>query len=439
MTLWAFRSVVNVQNPRNPAQLALKSGSKVGIDRFVDKYVPNARRGHWFWLSPLYGNGTLQTYKASLSEKERNHEIYYGRRLMTWDDGALVSMDYVLDTPTDKDEWNELLKYSPIEKSPPLFERTRYLSPKEINQVDDPNNTRPLLISLHGLTGGSHEAYVRSTINEMKSHQDNEFDFLVLNSRGCARTLITTPQLFCALYTDDIRRLVKHIRKTQPQRKMYLVGYSLGSSILANYLGQEGEDVEIDGAVCIANPWDLNLSGYLLHNSVLGRYIYSPIMTRNLLNLVRHHEEKLSENPWARRALETKTRPKFIIDFDDMYTAPMFGFVCANDYYRNASSILRLPNIRTPTLILNSEDDPIVGETGGIPYRETKANPYTVLITTSVGGHLGWYKSDGNRWYTSVVSDYFRALYREVDGHEANLDLPKRIYKDGRLTASYSA
>lgn len=433
MSLGGLRSFISTYNPRNPAQFILKSGDKVGIDRFVEKFVPDARPGSYFWLNPLQANGALQTYKASVSDKSKENKIWYGRRLFTWSDGSLISVDYVLDKPSSTDEWNEQSKYSPIDNSPPLFERTRYLSPEEITHRDDPDSSKPLLISLHGLTGGSHEMYVRATINEMKSRSNNEFEFLVINSRGCARTIITTPQLFCAVFTDDIRRLVKFIRKTQPKRKIYLVGYSLGASILSNYLGQEGDKIEVDGAVAVANPWDLSLSGHILHDSWMGQNVYSAIMTKNLLNLVKHHKNKLIENPWAKKAIESDKKPKFIYEFDDQFTAPIFGFVSVGDYYRNASSILRLPNIRTPTLILNSVDDPIIGGDSGIPYREANANPYTVIVTTSIGGHLGWYKADGSRWYTPVVADFFMNLYHQVDGVEANIDLPKRVYKCDRL------
>lgn len=30
-------------------------------------------------------------------------------------------------------------------------------------------------------------------------------------------------------------------------------------------------------------------------------------------------------------------------------------------------------------------------------------NPFTVLCTTSTGGHLAWFQPDGGRWYTHPV------------------------------------
>jgi len=39
-----------------------------------------------------------------------------------------------------------------------------------------------------------------------------------------------------------------------------------------------------------------------------------------------------------------------------------------------------------------------------IPYQEFKSNPYTVLCTTSLGGHLGWFENNGGRWFAKPVS-----------------------------------
>jgi predicted alpha/beta-fold hydrolase len=432
--MYSFRSYVHLYKPLHPVKLPSKDEkSFINLDTLVDQNIPGLKDNSWFWISPLLGNGDLQTMYAAAGNFESVDEIYYGRRLVRWDDGATVSVDYVLDPPASSTEWAEALKYKPIENLPPFPSRTRYLTPEEILRLDDPQETRPLVISLHGLTGGSHESYVRATISKLIG-EDRHFDCAVLTSRGCNRTKITTPQLFCGAMTHDIRLLVKKVKATQPNRKLYLVGYSLGASILANYLGQEGEDIQVDGACCVANPWDLSVSGYGLHNTWMGRRVYSPAMTKNLLRLIKNHKDVLEEHPIFVKA-QKKPTPKLIYEFDDIYTAPFFGFDSAHDYYRLASSIHRLTAVRTPTLILNSLDDPVVSGQG-IPYSEVKNNPYTIMATTDVGGHLGWFQPGGNRWFPSVVAEFFRALDRNIDDFrnaEAVLDLPKRKWNVDKL------
>jgi len=38
-----------------------------------------------------------------------------------------------------------------------------------------------------------------------------------------------------------------------------------------------------------------------------------------------------------------------------------------------------------------------------LPIEETKQNPYAVLCTTTMGGHLSWFEWGGGRWYVKPV------------------------------------
>ncbi|KAA8904452.1 hypothetical protein TRICI_005502 [Trichomonascus ciferrii] len=433
---YSFRSYVHTTHGQKTAELPLseKGGGTISLKRLIEENVPQLKNNTWFWQSPLLGNGHLQTVYAAVGNFENVDQIYYGRRLITWEDGSTVSADYVVDPPKSTAEWDESLKYCPISDPPPYPVRTRYLTPEEILKLHTPlNEDKPLVIALHGLSGGSHESYVRAVISQLISDKYG-FECMVLNSRGCARTKITTPQLFCALMTDDIRRLVKSIRKEQPKRRIYLMGFSLGAAILANYLGQEGDETEIDAAVPVACPWDLAHCFYGLEYNYLGKNVYSHQMANNLLRLIKNHRQTLADHPVFVEGQKQKI--KFINDFDEVYTAPFFGFDTAFDYYRNASPVHRLTKIRTPTLILNALDDPIV-DYRCVPYPEVRANPYTFLATTDLGGHLGWFNPGSGRWFPQVIADFFKAFEdRIVHDHsaiKAEIKPRKRLFDGDRL------
>lgn len=38
-----------------------------------------------------------------------------------------------------------------------------------------------------------------------------------------------------------------------------------------------------------------------------------------------------------------------------------------------------------------------------LPLDEIKHNPYTIICTTTLGGHLGWFESGGGRWFAKPV------------------------------------
>lgn len=87
-----------------------------------------------------------------------------------------------------------------------------------------------------------------------------------------------------------------------------------------------------------------------------------------------------------------KNNPPSILFFNDTFTGPAFGYKNRQEYYEKTSCSLRIPNIKTPTLFMNSLDDPIVGA-DAIDYELFKSNPNTVLATNKFGGHLGYHQT----------------------------------------------
>lgn len=444
MTLFGLRSFVHTQASSESISLPLKNGTSESLSKLISENIPELRDGAYSYMAPTLFNGDMQTLYAGAGNFENVNKVYYGRRLITFheENDALVSCDYLIDPPADKAQWEQSLKYCPLENAPPYPKRTRYLQPEEVKAYERTysENDKPLLVLLHGLSGGSHESYIRAVVESISKDKQHPFDCVVLNSRGCARTPITTPQLFCAIWTEDIRRFVRILHKEQPGRRLYLVGFSLGASILANYLGQQGdlsiadEANKINGAAIIANPWDLSHSNQFLNNSYMGSTVYSPIMAKNLLRLLKNHHKVMEQRPEF--DYEARKKVKYIFDFDDTYTAPLFGFDSAKDYYRSASSVHRIMGIKTPTLIINALDDPIVHK-DCIPYIESKKNPYTVLATTSLGGHLGWFQPGGKLWYPSVISNFFKTLDINIDYAQGVPDIqihrPERLLIGDRL------
>lgn len=118
-----------------------------------------------------------------------------------------------------------------------------------------PADDTPTLVLLHGLTGGSHESYIRALVETMT--KDHGYRCVVFNARACANTELTSAQLYSGNWTDDLRMVVKHIRKTLPESKLMSVGFSLGANILMNYMGEEGDQCEFLGAMSVGNPFDI--------------------------------------------------------------------------------------------------------------------------------------------------------------------------------------
>jgi predicted alpha/beta-fold hydrolase len=92
--------------------------------------------------------------------------------------------------------------------------------------------------------------------------------------------------------------------------------------------------------------------------------------------------------------------------FDELYTAPRWGFANAAEYYDRASALPLLPRIRVPTLVLAARDDPFIA----IEPFERAAWPAGAHVSIlGSGGHLGFLGSDGVggiRWAERRLADW---------------------------------
>ena len=76
-------------------------------------------------------------------------------------------------------------------------------------------------------------------------------------------------------------------------------------------------------------------------------------------------------------------------DFDNTYTSKAHGFKDAEDYYEQSSSLQFLPNIKTPTLIINALNDSFLSAKC-YPIKAAKENPHLYLEMPQYGGHVGF-------------------------------------------------
>ena len=105
---------------------------------------------------------------------------------------------------------------------------------------------------------------------------------------------------------------------------------------------------------------------------------------------------------------------KYLYEFDRALQCPSWGYPTEGAYYRDSASIEPVMDVRVPLLGINAEDDPLAPPES-LPYGEVKSNPYAVLCTTTMGGHLGWFESDGSRWFAKPATNFLRRMAEDVD------------------------
>ena len=105
-----------------------------------------------------------------------------------------------------------------------------------------------------------------------------------------------------------------------------------------------------------------------------------------------------------------------IREFDDVVTAPMFGYQDVNEYYMAASASKKpLESITRPLLCLNAADDPFSpGEQ--IPVERIKNCENVALVLTETGGHVGFLEGflpTRNGYMTRILEEYMKAVFSE--------------------------
>lgn len=194
-------------------------------------------------LNPFLFNGHLQTCWTTL--KYDNVPVYYKRKMFESETPAFTghyAMDFVVapyEIPQDPELIDQARKYTQKSGMPP---RTSFFSQDEFAALPS-DDTKPMLVLLHGLSGGSHEVYLREVLAPLV--KDGAWEACVVNSRGCAETNISTGVLYNARATWDVRQSVKWLRKQFPNRPLFGIGFSLGANILTNVCPPAKLDVYI--------------------------------------------------------------------------------------------------------------------------------------------------------------------------------------------------
>ncbi|KAK8191120.1 Alpha/Beta hydrolase protein [Phyllosticta capitalensis] len=389
---WALgRSKTSFYHGNDSIKLKTTSGDSVSLSDLAKETTPPCH------LNPLLFNGTLQTVWTTVNSSDV--PVVYKRKLFESDSRlypGTFAVDFVHRIPSPDADGS-------------LPPRTTYYSDQEFGEIGS-DDSKPLLVTLHGLSGGSHEIYLRHVLAPLT--KDLGWEACVVNARGCAMSKITTSIMYNARATWDVRQVVNWLREKFPNRPLFGIGFSLGANILTNYLGEEGENCQLKAAVVCSNPWNLEVASWGLRNSWWGREVYQRFMGNNMKKLFERHADMLIKNPDI--DAERIRSITYLYEFDRALQCPAWGYPTESAYYRDASSCDALLAIRIPLLAINAEDDPISVKEA-IPYVEFEQNPYTVLCATSLGGHLSWFQSNGDRWFAKAAAAFLDKVAKDID------------------------
>jgi hypothetical protein len=241
------------------------------------------------------------------------------------------------------------------------------------------------VVMIHGLEGSGEAGYIESL-----SAAALRAGFLAhrFHMRTCGGTERLCQTLYHAGLTSDLLAVIREFRR-EGGMPVHLVGYSLGGNVALKLAGELGEQAPeyLRGVCGVSTAIDL---------AACARRIAEPDN--------RLYERRFVQRMCARLVATQRYRAqefaglRSVIELDDRFTAPSFGFGNAEHYYRTQSAIGYLGGLRVPTLLIQAKDDTFV-PFAAYESQAVRGNPFVQLVAPEHGGHLGFLARGPHRFW----------------------------------------
>lgn len=260
------------------------------------------------------------------------------------------------------------------------------------------------IVFIHGLEGSADAGYIRSFA---QAALERGYAVHRKNLRTCGGTEELCETMYHSGLTSDTRFLLERL-KQRHDGPLFLVGFSLGGNVALKLAGELGETDLLDGVCAVSTPIDLARSVRTLdkkQNVIYARRFLGRLRERVL------RKSRLSPELYSAKGLRDV---RSIWEFDDRFTAPLFGFGTAANYYATQSAARFLDAIRVPALVIAAQDDPLVPFAMYAEHPAFRTNPSLRLLAPETGGHLGFISRRRPRfWMDGVALDWVESLMRD--------------------------
>lgn len=240
----------------------------------------------------------------------------------------------------------------------------------------------PAVVLFHGLEGSADSPYARDLMTHVRMRG---WHGVVAHFRGCSGEDNRLPRAYFAGDSEDVERMLRHVRSRLADSPLYAVGVSLGGNALLKWLGEQGEAARalVERAAGVSAPLDLTVAGHTLDRG-FNRRVYT---ARFLVTLKQKALRKAARFPGLLEAEAIAAATTFG-EFDTLVTARLHGFRDAEEYWLKVSSKPLLHAIAVPTLVINARNDPFL-PAWALP-SPAEVSPAVLLEQPEAGGHVAF-------------------------------------------------
>lgn len=251
------------------------------------------------------------------------------------------------------------------------------------NRLPEKTQTEPIVVIFHGLEGSIGSPYAKGLMQYIDKYG---WTAVIMHFRNCSDRQNRAPRTYHSGETTDARFLLQWLQHHYPEAPLLAVGYSLGGNMLLKLLGEMQANVPLQAAVAVSVPMLLQHCADQMRRGFSRFYQYILLRKMKQKLLAKYQQHDYEHLIGLKR--ENIHRIRDFWQFDNLFTAPVNGFVDAQDYYARASCRPYLASIRIPTLIIHSYDDPFMTP-AVIPSQEELADSVRLELCEQ-GGHVGF-------------------------------------------------
>ncbi|HTU48150.1 MAG TPA: alpha/beta fold hydrolase [Bryobacteraceae bacterium] len=271
------------------------------------------------------------------------------------------------------------------------------------------SNARGQIVLLHGLEGCADSGYMQSFA---QAALVRGFGVHRLNSRTCGGTEELCETMYHSGLTDDVLAVLEQLQR-QGSGPAFIVGFSLGGNVALKLAGELGTTDLLAGICAVSTPIDL--AACVRHIQKRSNMLYARRFVNRLCERVKR-KSKSSPHLYSTAGLD---QVKTIWEFDDRFTAPLFGFGTAANYYATQSAVGYLDRIRVPALVICAKDDPLI-PFAVYSHPAFQSNPALTLVATEHGGHLGFLARGKDRfWVDGVALNWIESVLESAGRNRA--------------------
>lgn len=260
------------------------------------------------------------------------------------------------------------------------------------------HNVKGLVILIHGLAGDHNSSYVRYATRAALA---NDYAVLRVCLRGAGDGASLAKSSYHAGRQDDIAVVIQEMSTQHPKWPLYIGAYSLGGTMAVNLVSRRHDLPAIKGVISFCAPLDMTESSHRFHQP--RNKLYNRHFTKSLIKheLSRQRPSGISET--RLKGLHT------VRDYDEAITCHIAGYGSAADYYEGTSAIHHLAKIQIPTLLIHSDNDPLIPVDA---YLKIKTHSSLFCAITKGGGHVGFHDQDAAHecWQAALAMQYFNWL-----------------------------